>query len=596
MSSGMLPLIIAGVLLALYFAYRAALPKPLPHIPYNRDAASNILGDIPEMIRYVLRTKRMFCWLASLNARHQSPIIQAFIKPMGLPWVVVTDPLESQDILLRRTKEFDRSGFFGELIGDVLPEQHIQFLSTDPRFKNGRNLINHLMAPTFVNQISGPAVYNSIYTLIKVWQAKCDVAQGRPFDVHHDLIYSSLDAIVASSFGLPETDSTTFQRLVALSRSNPEIPADENTPISFPDGTIPKLFSAVLDLEGSITIASRSPAPALARSILGQFPYMRRAKAIKDEYIRDKIRESLALIEDDGNATPPQGGRNTTTTPRISALHSVLLREREIAAKEDRQPDYFQRPIFDEFLGLVMAGHDTEATTSAWGMKYLADHPAAQAKLRSELRKALPDALREKRSPTYDELIRTHIPYLDAVVEEILRHANTVPFVVRRAMRDGAVVLGRRIPKGTDVFLMANGPSYLQPNLEIDDDDDDDGIRSPEARRRGQQGRKKTTLTGLWDDGDISKFLPERWLREDPAHAGTVAFDPMAGPTLAFGLGPRGCFGKRLALQALKMRFALTCWHFTLRKTPPELSGYDAVQKFAREPTQCYVRLESTRF
>jgi cytochrome P450 len=67
----------------------------------------------------------------------------------------------------------------------------------------------------------------------------------------------------------------------------------------------------------------------------------------------------------------------------------------------------------------------------------------------------------------------------------------------------------------------------------------------------------------------------------------------MAGPSLAFGLGPRGCFGRKFALQEVKIQFALIVWHFKLLKTPPELSGYNAVQRFAREPTQCYVRLSA---
>jgi hypothetical protein len=50
-----------GLLLAvLYLAYRAALPKPLADIPYNRDAAHKLLGDVPEMLAYVMRTKRVF--------------------------------------------------------------------------------------------------------------------------------------------------------------------------------------------------------------------------------------------------------------------------------------------------------------------------------------------------------------------------------------------------------------------------------------------------------------------------------------------------------------------------------------------------------
>ncbi|KAI0448828.1 cytochrome P450 [Xylaria acuta] len=560
-------LLVALLAVALYLGRRAILPKPLAGIPYNRDAANKMFGDVPEMMGYVMRTKRIFCWLTSLTTRHHSVIIQAFIKPGSLPWVVVTDPFEAQDILLRR-KEFDRSGFFGELIGGILPEQHIQFLSSDARFKNNRNLINHLMAPTFISKVSAPGVYKSLCTLIKVWQAKCGMAKGRPFSAHHDMTYAALDGIFASSFGLPEAESITIQRLEAVLQWKPEVPSNIDEPVNFPDSNIPETFAAVLTLANSMTDTQLSPAPVITSWILGKFPYMQKATAIKDNYIRNKVEESVALI--DGGDDEPR-----------SALHSVLLREREVASKEARQPDYRKRAISDEFFGLILAGHDTSATTVAWGVKMLTDNPGAQDKLRAALHAAFSQALQEKRAPTYQELAKAHIPYLDAVVEEVLRHANTIAFVVRQALQD-TTVLGRRIPKGTDVFLMADGAGYLKPNINVPD-----ALRSPGARR--SEGK---ALTGTWDDKDIGAFRPERWLKAGPASsAGT--FDSASGPQLAFGLGPRGCFGKRLALQTLRMQFALIIWHFKLLVTPPQLSGYDAVQRFAREPTQCYVRLEN---
>jgi cytochrome P450 len=592
-------LVVGFVVVGFYWAYRAALPKPLKGIPYNRNAIDKLFGDVPEMIGYVMRTKRIFvsakaagssakippprnipvltrrqCWLTSLTSRHQSPIIQAFVQPMGLPWVVVTDPYESQDILLRRTKEFDRSGFFGDLIGGILPEQHIQFISSDDRFKKNRNLINHLMAPTFITQVLGPSLYKAVSTMIKMWELKCSMAEGRPFLAHHDITYMALDTIFMAMFGHPEADSNTTRRLQAVSQlSDLKLPASADEPVEFPEGDIPDIFSAALTLANSVTDTQLSPAPRLTSWIIRKFPYMRKATAIKDQYIRDKVDESLRKINS-GDEDPR------------TALHSVLLRERDVAGKEGRKPDYFKRGIADEFFGFMLAGHDTSATTVAWGVKFLADHPAAQDRLRAELRAALPDAALAKRAPTYPELARAHIPYLDAVVEEVLRHANTIAFVVRRAQQD-TTVLGRPIPKGTDVFLMANGAGYLEPNMRLSDAE-----RSPGARRSDSSSSSKTALTGLWDDADISAFKPERWLKTDP-ETGAEVFDAMAGPQLAFGLGPRACFGKRFALQGLKIQFALIVWHFHLHQTPKELSGYDAVQRFAREPTQCFVRLSN---
>lgn len=493
---------------------------------------------------------------------------------------MVTDPYESQDILLRRTKEFDRSGFFGDLINGILPEQHIQFLSSDDRFKKNRALINHLMAPTFISQVSAPEVYKAASTMIKVWRLKCNLAQGRPFAAHHDITFLALDSIFASSFGLPEAESNTIQRLEIIQKWKPSpdigVPDKDNIdkPVPFPEeANVPEVFSAVLTLANSVTDTQLSPAPRLTSWVIRKFPYMRKATAIKDAYIRNKSEACIARIE------------AGDTQPR-SALHSVLLRERDLAAKDGRPPAYRRRGIADEFFGFMTAGHDTSATTVAWGVKLLADHPAAQATLRAALRTRMPDAAREKRAPTYPELAAamTRTPYLDAVVEEVLRHANTIAFVVRRAQLD-TTVLGRHIPKDTDVFLMANGAGYLAPSLPVPDTQ-----RSPGARRA--EGR---ALTGAWAEADISAFRPERWLKGD-ADTGGEVFDSMAGPTLAFGLGPRGCFGRRLAVQALKMQFSLLLWHFQLLKCPEELSGYDAIQRFAREPTRCYVRLANADF
>jgi cytochrome P450 len=485
--------------------------------------------------------------------------------------VVVTDPFESQDILLRRIKELDRSEFFGELINGILPEQHIQFVSTDARFKNNRNLINHLMAPTFIKEVSAPEVYKAAMTLIKLWKIKCGLANGRPFLAHHDITFSALDSIFASSFGLEEAETNTIQRIKAIDNFQLTFPDDGDEPLSFPEGSTPDIFSAVLTLANSVTDTQLSPAPVFTSWLIRKFPYMRKAKAIKDRYISDKVKECAKLI-DDGHTAKPK-----------SALHSVLLRERDVAEKESRQPEYHKRAIADEFFGFMTAGYDTSATTVAWGVKFLADHQAVQQRLRDDLRAAFPEAAEQKREPTYAELSAANVSYLDAVVDEVLRHANTIAFVARQAQQD-TVILGRHIPKGTNVFLMANGPGYLEPAIEASDEE-----RSPGARQAG-----KAALTGAWSDDDLHLFRPERWLQTDPATE-KVSFNSMAGPSLAFGMGLRGCFGKKLAMQMLKIQFALLIWHFELLPVAKKLNSYEAVQKFAREPVQCYVRLREVK-
>jgi hypothetical protein len=54
------PLLVGVSTISVYIIYRCLLPKPLHGIPYNQDAAKKLFGDVPEMMSYVLRTKRIF--------------------------------------------------------------------------------------------------------------------------------------------------------------------------------------------------------------------------------------------------------------------------------------------------------------------------------------------------------------------------------------------------------------------------------------------------------------------------------------------------------------------------------------------------------
>lgn len=118
----------------------------------------------------------------------------------------------------------------------------------------------------------------------------------------------------------------------------------------------------------------------------------------------------------------------------------------------------------------------------------------------------------------------------------------------------------------------------MSPGFEMDE----------EQRSAGSQAEKKEGRAREWDPSDISSFKPERWLvRREKGEE----FDPTAGPFLAFGLGTRGCYGKRLAYLELRILLTLIVWNFELLTCPPELSGYKSVLITTTEPTQCYVRL-----
>jgi len=58
---------------------------------------------------------------------------------------------------------------------------------------------------------------------------------------------------------------------------------------------------------------------------------------------------------------------------------------------------------------------------------------------------------------------------------------------------------------------------------------------------------------------------------------------------LTFGLGPRGCYGRRLAYLELRLILMLVVWNFELQKCPVGLSSYASVDKLTHAPQQCYV-------
>jgi cytochrome P450 len=86
----------------------------------------------------------------------------------------------------------------------------------------------------------------------------------------------------------------------------------------------------------------------------------------------------------------------------------------------------------------------------------------------------------------------------------------------------------------------------------------------------------------------MSAFRPERWLVEE---AGKVSFNKMAGLHLTFGLGPRGCFGRRLAYVKLRLFVCLLVWNFVFEPIDGELASRAFVDKLTRVPTKCFVKL-----
>ncbi|CAI7649251.1 unnamed protein product [Penicillium glandicola] len=554
----------------LYSLYRTILPKPIPGIPYNAASARKVLGDIPAIRAHMASTNggTFITYILETMQKINSPLIQVFIRPMSKPLLILGDFPEAHDILVRRNKDFDRSHTLGDLVSGLAPDHHIH-LKTNAAWKSQRRLVQDLMTPSFLYTVAGPVIHQNVGNLIELWRAKTSIAQGRPWHAAGDINLMALDAVMAFAFGDEfnyNATKPTFEAVQRMSMEAAQATLDE--PFIFPKGMVHEALQATLDLTETVGEVQGNPIPSLTWAYVVRRPKTRKAIQVKEEYIRQELSKGVKRLQQ-------------SDTPVIqSAVDQMIVREKSLAEKDGRKPNYFSRVMIDEIFGFVFAGHETTSTTLCWGLKFLADQLQAQSKLRNALESAFAPARAAGRHPNVHEITSTHIPYLDATMEEILRCAGTAPAVDREARVD-TEILGYAIPKGTVVTCLVTGPSMMSAGFAID----------PARRSPTSQAAEKENQFRSWDPTDIALFRPDRWMAGGLDKNGEKSFDPTAGPQLAFGLGTRGCYGKRLVYLEMRILLTLVVWNFELLACPVELSGYHASLITTNEPQQCYVRL-----
>ncbi|KAJ6021663.1 cytochrome P450 monooxygenase [Penicillium herquei] len=566
------------LLLFFYFIHRIILPRPIPGIPYNVASAGKVLGDLPAIRAHIASANggTFITYVHDSMRSLNSPLIQIFLPPMSKPLLILGDFPEAHDILVRRNKDFDRSHTLGDLVWGVAPDHHIH-LKTNAVWKSQRRLVQDLMTPSFLYTVAGPVIHKNVCNLIDLWRAKSKIAQEQSWHAASDINLMALDAVTAFAFGEGFNHNATNPTLEAVQRMSVEggstIQVTRDEPFAFPRGVVDEVLQATLDLTNTVEKMHGNPIPKLTWAYLVRRPKIRKAIQIKEKYMRHELSKGIKRLKE-------------SDAPVVqSAMDQMIVRENILAEKDGRQPDYFSRVMIDEIFGFIFAGHETTSTTLCWGLKFLTDQLEAQAKLRNALHSAFAYAHAVGRDPSIQEITNTHIPYLDATMEEILRCAGTAPVVDREA-RVNTEILGYAIPKGTVVTCLVTGPSMMSPGFTID----------PAQRSPTSQGAEKERQFRSWDPTNIGAFEPDRWMTEDPDGDGEKSFIPTAGPQLAFGLGTRGCYGKRLVYLEMRIVLTLVIWNFELLACPVNLSGYQASLITTNEPQQCYVCLrEVTR-
>ncbi|KAG2127108.1 cytochrome P450 [Suillus clintonianus] len=179
--------------------------------------------------------------------------------------------------------------------------------------------------------------------------------------------------------------------------------------------------------------------------------------------------------------------------------------------------------VLDEARVILLAGFETTSASMTWALIELARNPDMQTKLREE-------CLDFGATPSYDDLTNK-LPYLDAVVHEVLRLHTSVKEIPRSAMEDDVIPLSEPmrtadgtytdsvcIPKGTEVVI-----PFAALNCSV----------------------------SMWGP-DAKEFKPSRWLEEDKDPRG--AREALHGyrHLMTFGDGARMCLGRLFALTEFK--------------------------------------------
>ncbi|HVU88334.1 MAG TPA: cytochrome P450 [Pirellulales bacterium] len=154
--------------------------------------------------------------------------------------------------------------------------------------------------------------------------------------------------------------------------------------------------------------------------------------------------------------------------------------------------------VRDEAMTLLLAGHETTATTLVWTLYLLARHPQVQEQTATAVRDVLGDRL-----ATAADVPR--LAAVDCAIKEAMRLYPAVYFTAREAVEE-VEIGGYRIPPGSQIHLLLYA-IYHDPRW----------FPAPE------------------------EFLPARF-----ADGGEERLPP--GAFVPFGAGPRACIGRAMAM------------------------------------------------
>ncbi|KAH7073582.1 cytochrome P450 [Paraphoma chrysanthemicola] len=549
----------AFIILAWLVARALLLPKPIPGIPYSRLSYCMPWGELIGLGIYTWRTGEVFSWLSMQCLKHKSPLVQLFIPSFSTthPTLVLADLPEIEDIVTKRIGEIDRADLMHTWFGLLVPRATIGFKSKDAHFKQQRRLWNVVLSPTFLDEVAAPCFAEVANKLAELWEKKAELADSSfAFEALEDIRHATLDGVwkmcCATELGLLDAKMSTLRAPAALMVRGHGV-------VEFAKCKMPKFYDSLGTMLVCLDWVMQGISPQMYTWFFRITGILPRAEKEKDAVLDCCITQSKSRI-------------NGKTEGLQCALDQVLLKDLQLNKGPIPEDDADREATLrDELLELLITGHETTASSIAWALKYLTDNPDVQKRLRASLQSTFPEA-----RPSAKEIVTTSIPYLDAVVAETLRISATGPVSFRQTLVP-CEILGRAIPAGTPIILVTAGPSYERLDM----------LAVPLALRskasQATLGRKgNPSLSSQSPRYDLRTFAPERWLVKGQ-------FDPSAVHMLPFSAGPRGCFGRKIAMLEMRIVLAILVLQLTFPRLSERWSRYGARDGLTRRPTNCYV-------
>lgn len=179
---------------------RQLYPKPYAGIPYNQRSARRITGDLPDLLP-VVQAKNEFSEsvFTITTQKLGTPIAQVLFPRVREPLIVLEDPREIEDIMVRRNKEFDKAPMAVELMVPFFPNGTVAQYTT-PALRAQKRLWADVMNTNFLKSTVAPNMYASALELIELWTLKAAAIGARagadePARVDDDFKKAALDSI-----------------------------------------------------------------------------------------------------------------------------------------------------------------------------------------------------------------------------------------------------------------------------------------------------------------------------------------------------------------------------------------------------------------